>query len=40
MTLKQYVQKQGKFSFEELPFNDVDGLILSLISYIDFKGIV
>ena len=40
MTLKQYVQKQGKFSFEELPFNDVDGLILSLISYINFKGIV
>jgi len=40
MTLNQYVQKQGKFSFEELPFNDVDGLILSLISYLDFKGIV
>ncbi len=40
MTIKQYIQKQGKFTFQELPFNDVDGLILSLLSYINFKGIV
>jgi len=40
MTLKQYVEEQGRFSFQEVPFNDVDGLILSLISYIEFKGIV
>lgn len=40
MTIKQYIQKKGQFTFQELPFNDVDGLILSLISYIDFKGII
>lgn len=40
MTLKQYVQKYGEFDFKELPFNDVDGLILSLVSYIEFQGIV
>ncbi|MDE5587473.1 MAG: DUF2974 domain-containing protein, partial [Bacilli bacterium] len=40
MTIKQYIQKQGQFTFQDLPFNDVDGLILSLLSYIDFEGIV
>lgn len=40
MTIKQYIQKQGKFTFAELPFNDVDSLILSLLSYIDFNEVV
>ncbi len=40
MTIKQYIEKKGDFTFDELPFNEVDGLILSLLSYIDFNGIV
>lgn len=40
MTIKQYVEKQGKLGYNELPFNEVDGLILSLLSYINFTGVM
>ena len=39
-TLFDYVKWRGDLSFTEAPFNEVDSLIFSLISYIDFEGIV
>lgn len=35
-----YLKKYGKYTFLEEPFNEVDNVILSLISYIDFSDIV
>lgn len=40
MTLFEYVEKYGDKSFEEMEFNEVDNVILSLVSYIDFTDIV
>lgn len=40
MTLIDYVKKYGNFDFNEEEFNDVDNVIFSLVSYVDFKGIV
>ncbi len=40
MNLIDYVKKYGNFSFEEEEFNDVDNVILSLVSYVDFSGII
>jgi hypothetical protein len=39
-TLYDYLNWRGDLSFQEAPLNDVDNLIFSLISYLDFKGIV
>ena len=39
-TLFDYVNWRGDLSFSEAPFNDVDNLIFSLLSYLDFSGIV
>lgn len=39
-TLYDYLKWRGDISFAEVPVNDVDSLIFSLISYIDFKWIV
>lgn len=39
-TLFDYVKWRGDLSFLQAPFNEVDSLILSLISYVDFEGIV
>lgn len=39
-TLFDYVKWRGDLNFTEAPFNEVDSLIFSLISYIDFEGIV
>ncbi|MBE6627612.1 MAG: DUF2974 domain-containing protein [Ruminococcaceae bacterium] len=39
-TLFDYVKWRGDLSFTEAPFNEVDSLIFSLISYVDFDGIV
>lgn len=38
--MDQYLKEYGKFTFLEEEFNEVDAVILSLISYIDFSGIV
>ncbi len=39
-TLFDYIDWRGDLSFTESPMNEVDGLIFSLISYLDFDGIV
>ncbi len=39
-TLFDYVKWRGDLSFSEAPFNEVDSLIFSILSYIDFQGIV
>lgn len=38
--LLNYIEKYGDLSFKEKPFNAVDGLIFSQLSYIDFQGVV
>lgn len=40
MTLFEYIEKYGDKSFVEEKFNEVDNVILSLVSYIDFTDIV
>lgn len=35
-----YLAWRGDLNFTQVPFSDVDALILSLISYIDFEGVV
>ena len=40
MTLFEYVEKYGDKDFVEEEFNEVDNVILSLVSYIDFTDIV
>lgn len=40
MNIINYIDTYGKYSFEERPFNDVDNLILSQLSYLKFDGIV
>ena len=39
-TIHTYIEEYGKYTFLEKEFNDVDNVILSLISYIDLKDIV
>ena len=39
-TLFDYIKWRGDLSFTEAPFNEVDSLIFSLISYVDFENIV
>ena len=33
-----YVAKFGKLKFEQKPFNEVDNLVFSLLTYLDFSG--
>lgn len=35
MNINSYVRKFGKYSFKERPFNEVDGLILSALAYVN-----
>ena len=39
-TLFDYLSWRGDLPFEQDPLNEVDSLIFSLVSYIEFKGIV
>ncbi len=39
-TLFDYVAWRGDLTFEEAPLNEVDSLIFSLLSYVEYKGIV
>ena len=39
-TILTYLKKQGDKSFQELPFNEVDALILCQFSYLKFDGLV
>lgn len=38
--LLDYIEKYGNYGFREKSFNEVDGIIFSQLSYIDFKNIV
>ena len=40
MNVINYLKKYGKYTFEEKPFNEVDNLVLSLLAYTNFLGIV
>ena len=35
-----YVKWRGDLSFQASPFNEVDNLIISMLSYIHFDGVV
>lgn len=39
-SLFKYIDKYGNFDFLEEPFNEVDNIILSSLSYIDFSQII
>ncbi len=39
-TVIDYLKEYGEYTFEEKPLNDVDSLILSQFSYINFDGLV
>ena len=38
--ITDYIKKQGALSFEALPFNEVDSLILSQLSYLKYDGLI
>lgn len=38
--LIDYIKWRGDLTFEQSPFNEVDNLILSFVSYVDFSEIV
>ncbi|MDO5409625.1 MAG: DUF2974 domain-containing protein [Lachnospiraceae bacterium] len=38
--ITDYIKWRGDLTFEQSPFNEVDNLIFSFISYVDFSGIV
>lgn len=40
MNIIDYVSYYGRYSFDEKEFNEVDNVIFSVLSYVDFKGIV
>lgn len=40
MNLLSYVDKYGCYSFQEVPFNEVDNAIFASLSYLDLNGIV
>lgn len=39
-TLKDYIEHYKDISFDEIPFNEVDNLILAQLSYFELEGIV
>ena len=40
MNIIKYIKKNGNFTFDEKPFNEVDKLILGLLSYVKYDGAV
>ena len=38
MTLREYIQVNKNVTFNEMPFNEVDNLLLSELSYINFES--
>ena len=40
MSIFDYINKYGDYSFEDKEFNEIDNVILSVLSYIDFDGVV
>lgn len=39
-TIQEYVKNYGSISFDESPINDIDSLIFSELTYLDFQGII
>lgn len=39
-SITDYVKKYGKYTIDEMPFNDVDSLVLSQLAYLKFDGMV
>ncbi len=39
-TLFEYIAWRGDLTFEEVPLNELDSVIFSLLSYVDFDGII
>lgn len=37
MNVYDYVEKYGKFTFEEKPFNDIDNLVFSMLVYLEYN---
>ena len=35
-----YINKYGHLTFEELKYNELDDLVFSVLSYVDFDGIL
>ena len=40
MNLFSFIDKYGNCSFDEVPFTEVDNVIMSMIGYVDLEGIV
>ena len=40
MNINSYIDKYGNYSFNELEFNDIDNVIFSALSYINYKDIL
>ena len=40
MNIKEYIKKNKEYSFEEKEFNEVDNIILSILSYLNFTGLL
>ena len=40
MNINNYISKLGHKTFDEMPFNDIDGLILSELSFVNFDIVV
>ena len=40
MNLLSYIDKYGCYTMDEVPFNEIDNVILSIFSYLDLNGIV
>ena len=40
MNLYEYIDNYGIYSFEEKPFNEVDSVLFSFLSYVDYDNIV
>ena len=40
MNLFSYIDKYGSYTFDEVSFNEVDNVILSMLSYLNLEGIV
>lgn len=38
MNVINYIQKYGQLSFKKMPFNDLDNIVFSLLSYLSFNG--
>lgn len=39
-TIHEYVQQYGRFTFQEIPFNEVDNAVFSSIAYLDFSNCI